>query len=498
MQRSTTSAVTPAISDFIAQQFQPQNGEANHRQLCRLLQQGILNGTLPGGTKLPPTRELAQELGIARNTVVHVYEQLASEGYVSTMVGRGTFITDTVPDQGGDYQNLPLRPPSRQDLLSGRGADLVNYAGAAKQQWGAFVPGVPDVTLFPFRTWVNIGKQVWRKPAADLLTYPTSAGYLPLRQAIADYLRAARGVNCSAEQVLITTGTHQSLRLAAHMLAEPGERVWLEDPGYWGARSLLRSEGLELIGVEVDAEGMHPSPYQMQRLVPRLIVVSPSHQYPLGSVMSLTRRRQLLQYAQATDAWVLEDDYDSEFRFGCKPLQSLQGLDASGRVLYLGTLSKTMYPGLRISYMVVPPDLVDSLTTGLIELYREGAYTTQAILAEFIAQGHFASHIRRMRTVYSRRRALLIDAIRAQFGDTLPVLGDNAGLHLVISLPDGCDDQAISAHALHHGVLARPLSLYYHDLQHAKRGLLLGYACVPEGDIARHFATVANAIRAYL
>lgn len=484
------------LPDFVLRQFQHKADEPDHRQLYRILQSGIRRGQLAAGLKLPPSRVLAQALSIARNTVVHVYEQLSLEGYVQAGVGRGTFVADADTPRLFDRPPPERRHPRRGSArLSGRGDQLVGGAAAARQQWGAFAPGVPDVRLFPAAVWARLTARAWRHAAPAQLTYACGGGHLPLREAIASYLQSARGVACSAQQVVITSGTHQSLNLVAHLLADPGDRVWLEDPGYWGARSVLRSQGLQLEPVAVDAEGLAPSAAQLAA-PPRLMCVSPSHQYPLGSVMSHGRRRQLLDYAAAHDTWVVEDDYDSEFRYGARPLPALQGLDERGRVLYLGTFSKTLFPSLRLAYLVLPSDLVDAFTAALSELYREGQTINQTVLADFIAEGHYATHIRRMRSVYRARHDALIAALQQHFGDRVPVIGGDAGLHLVLGLPQTVDDRALARSILAAGVATRPLSMYHLRPQQAGKGLLLGYGAVDEADIAPAVAVLARCLAA--
>jgi GntR family transcriptional regulator/MocR family aminotransferase len=486
------------VSDFVRRRFERKSPEPDTRQMFRILRLGILDGTLPTGFRLPPTRQLAGELEIARNTVIYVYEQLASEGYVRAGVGRGTYVSDTKPL--GITPDAPARRGSlsqRGSGLSRRGVEIYGQAGASRQQWGAFVPGVPDVTEFPHAVWGRIARSLWRRPPPELLTYSVGPGHRPLREALVHYLRSAQDVQCEPDQLIITTGTHQSLHLLAHLLGDPGDVAWFEEPGYWGARSVLCATGIECRPIPVDDEGMNPRPEHLQP-PPRFIFVSPSHQYPLGSVMSLARRRQLLEYARITGAWVVEDDYDSEFRYGGRPLASLQGLDRNEQVFYLGTLSKIVYPGLRIGYMVVPRDMVESFTVALADLYREGQLATQSILATFIEDGHFTSHIRRMRGIYGARRAKLIEAIGSQFGDRLEVIGSDAGLHLVLALPPHVDDRALVARAMDEGIATRPLSIFYKDRQNARGGLLLGYACVREQDIPVKFARLAQVIRSAL
>jgi GntR family transcriptional regulator/MocR family aminotransferase len=451
------------------------------------------------GLQLPSSRDLARELKMSRNTVTYAYEQLVAEGYLETRQGAGTFVADTVPDQVPQATAVSERRVNRSNSLglSMRGAQLVERAGAYRLQWGAFMPGVPDVSLFPTRVWSRIQNKYWRRPVPDLMTYGHGGGWMPLREAIADYLHVARSVECTPEQVLVTTGIHQSIDLAAKLLAETGDRAWVEDPCYWGTPSVLRSLDLQPVPVPVDSEGLDPRGGDW-RHPPRFVFVTPSHQYPLGPVMSLSRRRMLLEYAAVHNAWIMEDDYDSEFRYTSRPLAALQGMDTYDRVLYFGSFSKTLFPGLRLGFLVVPQPLAAPFATGLSELYRGGQMVTQAILADFMKEGHFASHIRRMRVLYEERLRLLQQAIHDEFGDTLPTTGGDAGLHLTLGLPDDCDDTAISRHAQSEGIIARPLSRYYMTPERMRRGLLLGYACVPNEAVAPSFAKLAKIIRQHV
>jgi len=487
---------TQALPDFVLRQFDRQCGEYDHLQLFRILETGIRQSSLPAGLKLPPTRVLAQALGIARNTVVHVYEQLALEGYVQAGVGRGTYVAQ-LGLRPIEAASAPSPAPARRALLSRRGEELVEHAGAGRLQWGAFTPGVPEVRMFPTQVWNSLQSRLWRRATPEQLTYATGAGDAGLRQAVAEYLQGTRGVACSPEQVVITSGTQQSLLLVAQLLADPGDTAWLEDPGYWGARSMFRATGLKLLPVNVDAEGLAPTPQQLRK-PPRLMFVSPSHQYPNGALMSHRRRRQLLDYAAAQGVWVVEDDYDSEFRYGTRPLPALQGLDEHGRVIYLGTFSKTLFPSLRVAYLVLPPDLVEGFSRALNELFREGHTMQQAVLARFLAEGHYATHIRRMRTVYSARHDALIHSIRQQFGNQLRVIGGDAGLHLVLGLPPSVDDHAVARDAQRAGVTTRPLSMYYMRKPAADTGLLLGYGAVREEEIGPSFARLAKVVRRHL
>ncbi|AJK48502.1 MocR-like pyridoxine biosynthesis transcription factor PdxR [Burkholderia plantarii] len=524
------------LSDWLAQRLVRDGAQPIYRQLHRLLQQAILSRELPAGTRVPSSRLLAAELGIARNTVTQVYEQLVLEGYVTSATGRGTFVADSSPDEivgvaerdeagggaggkgGGAGARRPGRagagaaaadvaanpggaggspapPPVRSaaGALSVRGARLVAGAGVSKRQGGAFMPGVPDVSRFPARVWMRLHNKYWRRLRPDLLTYAPGGGLASLREALADYLRTSRSVRCTPEQIVITTGIHQSIDLAVRLLTDPGDAIWTEDPCYWGMRSVLQVSGLTTRPIAVDDEGIAPGAADLAA-PPKLMLVTPSHQYPLGMVMSLARRRMLLEYARQHGAWIIEDDYDSEFRYGSRPLASLQGLDTSGQVIYVGSFGKTLFPGLRVGYLVAPEPLAESFATASAELYREGQLLQQAVLAEFIAEGHFVSHIRKMRALYGLRRQTLLDVLARRYGDALPAMGGDAGLHLVMRLPDGADDHAVARAALERNIVVRALSGYYADASRAAPGLLLGYACVHEDEIGAAFDTLAQAI----
>src|SRR5258706_11376991 len=392
------------LSDWLAQRLDRGNGQPVYRQLTRLLQQAILSRELPADTKVPSSRLLAAELGIARNTVTQVYEQLVLEGYVTSATGRGTFVADSSPDEivgapDAVVQKAPpeaaaalspqslqapelLQPQAAARALSLSGARLVLGAGVSKRQWGAFMPGVPDVSRFPARIWSRLHNKYWRHLRPDLLTYAPGGGLPLLRNALADYLRTSRSVRCTPEQIVITTGIHQSIDLAVRLLSDPGDVIWTEDPCYWGVRSVLHASGLQSRPIAVDDEGINPSADDLAA-PPKLMLVTPSHQYPLGMVMSLARRRMLLEFARQNGCWIIEDDYDSEFRYGSRPLASLQGLDTAGQVIYVGSFGKTLFPGLRIGYMVVPEGLSASFRTGVAELYREGQLMQQAVLNGF-------------------------------------------------------------------------------------------------------------------
>ncbi|AOB41440.1 DNA-binding protein [Bordetella parapertussis] len=481
------------MSECLLQRLERRGATPLSRQIYDLLRDLILAGDLPAGTKLPATRALAVDTGLSRNTVLHAYDQLLAEGYLVSAFGSGTFVSDTVPATPEPPAPPEVEAAAQHFALSRRGTKLVREASASDRQWGAFVAGVPDVSLFPRAVWQRLQSRRWRQAPPELLTYAYGAGYMPLRRALAEHLRLSRSVKCDADQIVVASGIHQAVSVLARLLGDNGNTAWMENPGYWGARSTLMACGITPVAVAVDDEGMAPSAQQLQD-PPRFIFVTPSHQYPLGMVMSLARRRMLLDYAHKRGAWIVEDDYDSEFRFDGRPIASLQGLDQHDRVLYLGTFSKTLFPGIRLAYMVLPKPLAGHVATGLSELYREGRLMDQAVLANFIEGGHYATHIRRVKQRYAARQALLREAVTRAFGADWPISTHEAGLHLVMHLPDGTDDLGISIAARTLGLHARPLSRYYASEQDARPGLLLGYACVPEKEIEPAFERLVQVI----
>ncbi len=469
------------------------------RQLYDSLRASILRGHLPRGTRLPSTRALAADLAIARNTVASAYDQLVAEGYLEGQVGSGTYVARTLPDDaiavGAEVE--ARREPCSGRQLSRRG-DLLAATPVAASQTSAmprpFRAGLPAFDAFPFQLWARLMTRHWRRPSRELLGYGAPAGYRPLREAIAAQLAATRGVRCDAEQVLIVAGSQQALDLASRVLLDEGDVVWIEDPGYLGARGALVAAGARVVGVPVDAEGIDVAWGTAHAPTPRLVYVSPSYQYPLGVTMSLARRLALLDWASRADAWVLEDDCDSEYRYTGRPLAALQGLDRDGRVIYLGTFSKVLLPSLRLGYLVVPPDRVDAFAAARALVDRHSPLVEQAVLADFIHDGHFAHHVRRTRLLYAERQATLVEAASRELSGLLDVRPADAGLHLIGWLPEGVDDVAAASLADARDVETIPLSRYY--LQPAPRGgLVLGYAALNEEQIRDGVSRLAQALQ---
>jgi GntR family transcriptional regulator/MocR family aminotransferase len=488
-----------------------------HRQLYEGLRGEILSGRLPAGSRLPSVRSLIREFGISRNTVTGALSQLSAEGYLEARVGSGTYVARSMPDEllrAGKLskrldRQMPMPGPSRrrpeknpqERLLSRRGSLLATTSVGATVRstepsvpFAAFAPAVPDVGIFPHRTWGRIAGKLWRRPPENLLRYGAPAGYRPLREAIAEHLRASRAVDCSWERVIVVSGSQQALDLCARLLLDPGDEVWIEDPCYLGTRAALSANGARTIPVPVDGEGLDVSAGEEKASDARLACVTPSHQYPSGVTMSVGRRLALLEWSSRVGAWVLEDDYDGEFRYSGRPLPSLQGLAEKGRILYLGTFSKSLFPALRLGYLVVPENLVDAFVNAKALSHRHTPAVEQAILAEFIAEGHFGRHLRRARKLYVERQAALVEAADKELAGLLEVRASDAGLHLVGRLGEEADDELVSQRAARMGVRAPSLSA--HRLSESGHpGLVLGYAAFKEQIIRHGVRRLAEALR---
>jgi GntR family transcriptional regulator/MocR family aminotransferase len=461
------------------------------RVLHECLREAIRSGTLAAGTRLLASRALAQELGVARNSVLYAYDQLATEGFTHPD-RRGTVVA-----QFGGRRATPMPSAPAQATLSRR-ADALRALPGPSAKSGGFAPGVPALDEFPVTLWRRMMDRAWRGLPAGALNYGEPAGEASLRNALADYLRAARGVACDASQVFITSGTQASLDLCARAFADAGDKVWIENPGYVGALTAFRGAQLKPIGIATDSEGIAPGAADWRRQRPRLIYTTPSHQYPTGSVLSLERRLALIANARVHGALIIEDDYDSEFRHDGPPLPAMQGLATDAPVVYLGTFSKTMFPALRIGFMVVPRALTEPVLALLARAVPCGRAHEQMALAQFLRDGHFALHLRRMRRLYKPRRDALVSALERHLGHAGAVHGGSAGMHLAFQLHDEhLDDQALSAAALALGVIAPALGKHAIGKRaNGWNGFLLGYAQVPEEQIEALVKTLARVLPA--
>jgi len=464
-----------------------------HRQIYEHLRHGIVLGHLPSGARVPSTRVLAQALTLSRNTVSRAYDQLLDEGYLEAKVGSGTRVSDDLPHHLLDVVSPPsqgaevadgFRPLSRLGQTYSEAAaspTRSRLAFLSPSSFMPFSPAVPALDAFPVRAWERALVTAWRDVASTDLGYGPPAGYPPLREAIAAHMRDTRGVRCGSEQVIITTGTQQALALIAKVLLDPGDVVWAENPCFYGLHVLLRTTRSRVVAVDIDDEGLVVEDGIAKAADAKLAFVSPSHQYPLGSTMSLSRRLQLLRWAADVGAWIVEDDYDSEFRFSGYPLQALQGLDRGGRVIYAGTFSKSLFPALRLGYVVVPPSLVETVTAAQAFTDRGGGLVSQIALHAFMAGGQFDRHIRAMRLLYAKRQQTLLTSLDEHLADVLTVDSTPAGLHLIGWLPHDVSDTDASAALREAGIEAPSVtSLAFGPLR--RGGLVLGYT-TPEADL---------------
>nr|WP_297353592.1 PLP-dependent aminotransferase family protein [uncultured Caldimonas sp.] len=495
------SDMTPCNDGQVQQPTYKQAGPVN-RRLFDLIRRAIREGHLKEGQKLPPTRQLAAELHLSRNTVLYAYERLEADGYTESRVGSGTYVSKTEAHTtafrlAGAPTAPPLgRRPSSLAALSQRAqALLTRIALPSRHEAGPFLAGVPDVDEFPHAIWYRLMAKSWRAARSEFKGYGSSRGHPALTRALAEHLRLARGMRCDEEQLVITQGGHQGLDLCARLLADPGDCVWIEDPCSSYARSIFSAAGLRLQPVPVDLHGINPSRVLASdpTALPTLIFASPAHQFPRGVAMDQARRQLLIETAHRESAWIIEDDYGSEFRYDRLPLPCLQGQDAHGHTVYVGSFSRSLYPGLGIGFLVLPPQLVNPISQLRSELCPVGFMGQQAALAEFIYEGHYADYIRRMRRVYGRRRTLLVAELRRQLGDRIGIVGNDAGLHLTVELRDG-NDVLASAAALARGIVAPPLSIHYHERATAAQGLVLGFGSVPDDQIVAAVSKLADAI----
>jgi GntR family transcriptional regulator/MocR family aminotransferase len=472
------------------------------QQVYEGLRGEILAGRLGPGSRLPSSRALASDLGVSRTTVMLAYDQLLAEGYVTGRVGSGTYVAAELPD-------ATLRPaapvpaaeaPPAEARLAAYGERLRALGVIPPARPGAvrydFRYGLPPVEEFPHETWRRLLARRTRGASLASLRYGPPEGYEPLRVAIAGYLHRSRAVACRPEQVVVVNGSQQALDLTARVLLDAGDTVVLEEPHYQGARKVFQAAGARLVAVEVDGDGLDVTRLPEAAAAARLAYVTPSHQFPTGATMTLARRLELLRWAERRGVFVLEDDYDSEFRYEGRPVESVQGLDRAGRVIYVGTFSKVMYPALRVGYMVLPEQLVEPFVKAKWLADRHTPTLEQQALADFIGEGHFERHLRRSRTRNASRRRVLLEALAEHLGDAVEVRGANAGVHLVAWLrdmePAGADALADRAWAA--GVGVYPVAPSYYLNSPGRAGLLMGYASLNERDIRAGVKRLAEVV----
>jgi GntR family transcriptional regulator/MocR family aminotransferase len=481
--------------------FDQRSATPRYSQLYEEIRQAILGGRLSPGTLLPSSRRLSGQLAVARGTVVLAYELLASEGYVESRPGAGIFVAPVLPD---DLTRAPRArpehpsPPDRRPRLSQRGGRLTaaqpNHArGPAGEP---FQMAFADLDAFPVKTWTAITTRRYRQGNRALLLAADPGGYRPLREAISAYLIASRSVRCSAEQVFILPSYQAASDLLARLLLDPGDPVWLEEPSGSPIWNPFVLAGAEIVPVPVDEEGIDVAAGMAVCPDARLAYVAPSNHYPLGMTLSLSRRLALLDWARRANAWVIEDDHDGEFRYSGRPLPALQGLDQSGQVIYLSSFFKVLYPGMTLGYIVVPEQLADDLQRVEALAHLQPPLIEQAILADFIHEGHFARHIRRLREVYAERQAFFIETVERELGGLLTIQARPSGMHLVGWLADGLNEERVAEQAAGQGVNVLPLRRNWFGEQPAnRRGLALGYAGFSEDRIVTGVRALAACLR---
>ena len=462
-----------------------------YRRLYERIREAILSGQLTAGARLPASRQLAAESGVSRNTVLAAFDQLNAEGYLEARRGSGTYVARVLPEQmispgravksSAQSRATPRGLSERGQRIAGTDRMPLPAITGASSHSTAFQIGLPGLDEFPSELWARLYAARMRQSARDLMRYDDAAGYRPLREAIAAYIATARGIRCTADQVVVVSGSQQALEFCARILLDPGDPAWIEDPGYLGARAALVSAGARLVPVPVDDKGLDVSAGIEREPGARLAIVTPSHQFPLGSTLSLERRIALIDWAARAGVWVVEDDYDSEFHYVGRPLAALQAIDQHDRVIYVGTFSKAMFPSLRLGYLIAPRELVDGFTAAHLSTDMHAHLLDQAVLTDFIREGHFNRHLRRMRVLYgTRQKALIREADRLR--GRLRVAPSDGGLHVIGWLPKDFDDREVATAAARRDIHAWPLSLHSIEPNHPP-ALLLGYAGTTEPDI---------------
>jgi len=473
----------------------PASGTPLYRWFYEELRAAILEGRLKPGARLPATRDLAEQHRLSRATVVSAFEQLKSEGYVEGKVGAGTYVSQVLPDELLQVGRVSWEgiARARRVAWSAYAQRLKAFPGGEPRTTRAFRANQAALDAFPTSLWAQVAARRLRRVSTRLLAGGEALGYRPLREAVAEYLNTSRGVKCSTEQVMIVSGVQEALERAAHLLLDPGDPVWVEEPGYPGAAIVFRAAGARIFPVPVDSEGLNPELGERKWGRAKLIYVTPAHQFPLGVTMSLRRRLALLEWARRSRTLIFEDDYDSEYRYSGRPIPALQGLDRAGSVIFAGSFNEVLFPALRLAYLIVPSGMVDRFAAAQSVSMRHAPMIDQAVLCDFITEGHFARHIRRMRELYAERLSVFLDCARRRLAGMLDIPDVEAGLQTVGWLQSGISGDQAAAAAAKYDVEVVPLSSY--ALRALRRdGLILGFAAVDARELRRGVEQLARAL----
>ncbi len=463
---------------FLNVQLDPSLSLPLYKQLYESIRRSILSGRLKGGLKLPSTRTLAIELNVSRNTVKSAFEQLFVEGYIKGKIGAGTYITDDIPDKLLRVRSASAFPGNKHLNLKFNRVLISQSFPSRYLPENDIIPfqtGIPSLEDFPFKTWLSIINKIGHNFPTRYLRNIDATGHKGLKEAVSQYLQTYRAVNCNPDQILIINGSQQGLDLICRTLLNENDNVLLEDPSYFGMRDVVRSIKVNILPVPVDNEGLQIDYASKNYLDVNLIYTTPSHQFPLGPIMSISRRLKLLEFARKNNAWIIEDDYDGEYRYSGNPLPSLQGMDNWGCVIYMGTFSKVLFPGLRLGYLVLPSSqLIDSFAAKKSIIDRQSPVLEQLVTAKFIEEGHFTRHIRKMRLLYNERQEFLVDEINKELGSLIRIEPSSAGMHIIAWLPDYLDDVKVSQALRKSNLIAYPLSNATLKFKR-KPALILGY-----------------------
>lgn len=470
-----------------------------YRQIEGQIRDAVLTGLIEPGLRLPASRVLARDTGVSRPTIVLVYEYLSFEGFLETRHGAGTFVSRTLPNYIPQKTEQPKSTKTHASPvtkpLSIMGNKLARQEPSLNRiPFASFLPNVPALDQFPIARWQKIRNKCIRSNKTSLLGYEDSAGHMPLRRSVAEYLAVHRGDHCDPEQILIVPGATFAFNIATVLLTNPGDKVWLEDPGPDGVRVMLNTLGRQVINLDVERDGMDVMSGIREHSDARLAFTMPSRHHPMGVTLSLSKRLSLLDWAQKNSSWIIEDDYDSEFRYSGRPLSSMRSIDATKSVIYVGTFSKSLFPSLRIGYLVLPESLIGTFRNATGSMARSVSTLDQATLAQFIDEGHFSAYIKQMHSLYGFRRALFTELARQKLSGLLDVEVHESGINAIGWLPTGSNDTEICEKLRQTGLYSYPLSLF-RERPSNKPGLVMGFAGTDEAEMRKKMTLLAKVLK---